>query len=114
MQGLDDLCGQCESLLLIAVVSPAYNPAVTSQLLLPNCSDFGPALTDSKHTDGVFETQKAVTERYIQSQILDGQTHIPERMNMWLLGNILTQTDCFLSAMQTKHVQTIINSCFNI
>lgn len=35
MQGLDDLCGQCESLPLIAVVFPAYNPSVTPQLKLP-------------------------------------------------------------------------------
>lgn len=38
MQGLDDLCGQCESLPLIAVVFPAYNPCVTSQLKLPEHS----------------------------------------------------------------------------
>lgn len=30
MQGLDDLCGQSESLPLIAVVFLAYNPNVTS------------------------------------------------------------------------------------
>lgn len=40
MQGLDDLCGQCESLPLIAVVFPAYNPCVTSQLKLPEHSEY--------------------------------------------------------------------------
>lgn len=35
MQGLDDLCGQCESLPLIAVVFPACNPCVTSRFQLP-------------------------------------------------------------------------------
>lgn len=48
MQGLGDLCGQCESLHLIAVVFPAYNPRVTSQLKLPERMELG-LLRWSKH-----------------------------------------------------------------
>lgn len=41
MQGLDDLCGRCESLALIAVVFQAYNPCLTSLLKLPERSELG-------------------------------------------------------------------------
>lgn len=41
MQGPDDLCGQSESLPLIAVVFLAYNPCMTSQLKLPDRSELG-------------------------------------------------------------------------
>lgn len=100
MQGLDDLCGQCESLPLIAVVFPACNPCVTSRFQLPAAlRRTGPValvqtldrliLHQSKKKKKLKQNTAAEKNTHTQMEALtDTDRQIPGRMSTWLAEHI--------------------------